>query len=184
MNDPENPTMKRLLHRNKALIILGITMLIGLVVAAAPIGGAHPRLPDEVLGLARIHEISLEFSPLSKSVRDAGLTDQKFQDEARKMLTDAGFKIAEGNKTPRLSFLILDLADKHEENVAGFSLFIDVVQKIRILRLDAVFTMPTTTLYFHKLSAYNRLNDDVINGLHHLLGQFIKWEKQATTIGQ
>ena len=78
----------------------------------------------------------------------------------------------------------LDLADNREKNVAGFALFIDVVQKIRILRLNAVFTMPTTTLYFHKLSAYNRLDDDVINGLHHLLGQFIKREKQATTIGQ
>lgn len=166
--------------RRRTLFAIIFLLLLTLAVIAGPIFADRNQYPDELLALANITEVAIEINPLPMEFTEAGITADKIRDKVKARLTQAGYTVVEGDFSPRLSFTALTLTDPSVPDTVGFVVFFDVVQHIRIHRLDRDFVMPTSTLSAQGVRSRKLLNDGVMKELDNTLDKFIEWEKLAT----
>ncbi len=157
-------------------------LLLALGVMAAPIFGQRSNLPDELLSLANITKVTLDVNggALPEEFLEAGVTSEKLTGAITKRLTDAGYQVVDGDARPRLVFTALVLTDASVPDTLGFIVFFDVVEDVRLHRLERDFTLPTSTLSAHGVRSRKLLAEGVMQELDRTLDRFIEWGKLAT----
>ena len=170
--------MKRFFRRGA---IVAVCILAACVTTwAGPLTTRRASLPDEQLALANMRKVGLRINDLPHEMLISGLTRQKLEKVVKKQLTDAGFQIADDDTTPRLVLTPLILADESVRDTIGFIVFLDIQQRVRVLRLNEEYVVPTATLSAHGIAKRAALSEAVRERLEETTREFISYEKTAT----
>ena len=152
----------------------------GLAIWAAPMLPEARDLPDELVALGAIRRVHLEVRPLSDRLHEGGVREQAILDQVRPLLTDAGFEIIEGDATPRLRVIVEAGKDPGLPGIVSLAVFVDIVQKVHLERLDRTLIVPTGTVTHHSPKGSGPLDEAVSEMVETAIQSFIAMERLAS----
>ena len=172
--------MKRFFQRHGTMVAICVMATYAITTWAGPMTEQRASLSDELLGLAKMRRISLRIRLLPHEMRNAGLTQKKLERVVKEQLTDAGFQIVDDDTTPRLVLTPLILTNENVHDTIGFIVYFDIQQRVRILRLDKEYVVPTATLSAHGIAKRATLSKSVRESVEETIRKFIQYEKIAS----
>ena len=132
------------MQRTRGVLTCGVaTTIAALAIAihAVPILPGIQAMPGELRSLAHMDEVSIQVEKLPDDLRRTDLTRKKLEDITTDQLRAAGIRVRKGIY-PRLTLRCFAAA-KSDDTIV---FFIDVHQKVELLRLKQRMVVPTSTV--------------------------------------
>ena len=127
-------------------------VLVTLAVQAAPFMAPRANVPDELRCLSGLVSVQLEFQEIPEALAEHGLRMSEVEALALRLLQQEGFDIVEDPTAPTFVVSFRVMEDESVPGVLGFATFVEVKQKVRVVRLDDdELTLPTATLLAYGL---------------------------------
>ncbi|MAE63777.1 MAG: hypothetical protein CMJ18_05850 [Phycisphaeraceae bacterium] len=149
-------------------------------VLAAPILQKPEKMPDELRALGRIRKVGLRVGLLDDYLQDIGIGKKDLLDPARAVLEQSGFEPVEEETTPRIDIKSITMRNGRYEGAVGFVIFIDFVQRARVLRLDTDLNLPTATLPCFGLVDKDDLKERIRTEITSTIKYFVEVERKAS----
>ena len=152
------------------LLLLPATALVCISAPNLPAGG---KVGDDVLSLAHISEVALDIQPLTRRLRDRGMTAEKVVDAWTEALSDAGIQVGEDDgETPVLR---LETKASVEEGLTGicFASYLKVLQPVHVPRLNRTLMVPTYVYVMGGMDSEQALADTATTAMNILLNGFV-----------
>ncbi len=165
------------------LALIAVLLLLpatALVCISAPSLPGEAKLGDDVLSLAHITEVALDIQPLTRRLRDRGMSAAKIAAVWSETLADAGIHVADDDgKTPVLR---LETKASVEEGLTGicFASYLKVLQPVHVPRLDRTLMVPTYVYVMGGMDSEQALSDTATAALNILLNGFVDRVALAT----
>jgi hypothetical protein len=157
--------MSRLFPRGFWMGFVVCAGAIALTAIAAPLGGGGgaagraPQIPDEILSLANVKQVRVEFENLPADLQKAGMTSERFQTFAKKKLTDAGIELVTTGDVPVLMIKAVTITDPSVPEATALIFFCDVQQRIKVMRIDRELNVPTCTAIAYATARRDKLGE-------------------------
>jgi len=131
---------------NRTVLVGLILVLMVVAIQAAPILPQCLRLANEIRCLATISKVSIEIEPLPQLLLDAGVSSGRLEGVIRARLKAASIEVSQEDVMPRLVLKCVVVTDPAMPDAIAVILFLDVQQKVDLLRLNKQMVLPTATL--------------------------------------
>lgn len=171
--------MNRYLNKTTLSCFFGTLSLLVAIAYTAPLLPHRERLPDEARCLANIDEVSIEAAPLPFLMKDAKLTSDMILNKVREVLETNGIAVSDKLGTPRLKIHAMTVSDQQDQAKIAAIVFIDVIQKVKVLRLDEDLTLPTATVLGRTMTTRDQLGKATLLQSEQAAHMFLTFLRQA-----
>lgn len=169
------------LTSNRSSLLLLVSLVA--MATAAPILPDGPHLTDEMMSLAGLSRFRVRIRPITPEVAQmTRLSDQVIAEQWKTKLRRAGFEVADGTDTgdPLIELQMQGGSDTGVPDGFSFSATIELLQKVRIERLDRELMVPTYSYAMSGLETSQNLRDSARRVTERLLATFVRQCKTAT----
>ncbi len=149
--------------RNLRRLAMGTVVCLGLVFAAwaTPILPAGQRLPDELLCVRGIENVSIEILRMPMSL-NTGSARRKVKHHFRQALENHGFRVDENVTTPRLKLQYWTAVDHNDPDSVALTTIIGVYQKVTVHRIEQDLVLPGASIVQTAIGPRSQLDDMLI----------------------
>lgn len=127
---------------------------------------------EELRAFADIPSLRVDVDPLPPALTDVNLRADMIRERVENVIEKSEIKLTDDPSAPKLHLKTAVISDEMYPDVVGFILFIDLVQKTRIVRLDEEIFLPTATIPLFALRPKAELartfSDKVDDGLRRV----------------
>lgn len=125
-------------------VALLICFMLGSLTAAPIL--RRPKVFDELRAFADIPRLQIEIDPLPQALTDVGLYSSMIRQHIEDTLQESNIHVTDDTSLPKLHVKSVTMSSERYPDAVGFILFLDLVQKIYIPRLDTDLLLPTATI--------------------------------------
>jgi len=155
------------------LLAVGVTCGAFIPLAAGPALQEYRQLADEERAFANIDRLQIEVLPLPKELETSGLRSKKIREQVAKACRAANITITDDASAPKLVITsTTKVNDRHPDTVV-YAIFLDLVQRTHLIRLDEELLLPTATYVLFAGKAKDKLagavHDSVDEGIAAVL---------------
>lgn len=171
-----NPSLLRLI----LIAIFFVLPMTALVSSSAPTLPRGQRVGDDVLSLAHLAEVALDIQPLTRCLKDRGMTAGKVTAGWSEALADAGIGVIEAD--PDTPVLRLETKATTDPELTGtcFAAYLKVLQAVHVPRLNRTLMVPTYVYVMGGMDRERVLADTATAAINILLNGFIDHVELAT----
>ncbi len=168
-------------RRLRPVIALFCTVtIIASALLAAPVGRDFREVPDELRVVANIKQLRVDVALLPAVLTEADVTRRQILEQATAKLTEVGFEVVEDEQAPLIMFTASTLEDPAMPDIIAYTVFVDVVQKVHLYRLEEDVTVPTATVSVQRLAKRSELVEELDDCIDQALDHFIRAERIAS----
>ena len=171
--------MNRYLNKITLSCFFGTLPLLVAIAYTTPLLPHREKLPDEARCLADIDEVSIEAASLPFLLKDAKLTSDMILKKVKEVLETNGIAVSEKSGTPRLKLHAITVTEPQDQTKVAVIVFIDVIQKVKVLRLDEDLTLPTATVLGRTLTTRDQLGKATLLQSEQAAHMFLTFLRQA-----
>ena len=156
-------------------------VLVSLAVQAAPFMTPRAKIPDELQCLSGLASVQLEFQEIPEALAEQGLRMSEVETMSHRLLQDEGFDIVEDPTAPTLAISFRVMEDESVPGILGFATFVEVKQKVRLVRLDDdEMTLPTATLLAYGLKKDHDVSAAALRRLEFTIRKLVGFVSAAS----
>ncbi|MAE65031.1 MAG: hypothetical protein CMJ18_12240 [Phycisphaeraceae bacterium] len=161
------------------IVTVASVSLVGLAITAAPIIPERAKLPEELVSMSELTQLTLELRLLPEELRSAGVREEEVRRQIKTMLADAGMEVvaADERQIPGLRVAIEAGLERDLPDIVSLAVFIDIVQKVRVERLDRSLLLPTATVTHHEPKRLDQLDQAVRDFVGFTVRRFIDMQR-------
>ena len=167
----------------KTVIACALVGVLVVVAAAGPLLPEARQMPDEVLSVAELKQVTIEVSPLQSELKVLGankaLAEQTFTEELREI----GLEVLEEQSThiPHLVLTVRAKTDPKQPEAISIVTFLATEQEVDLKRLDRTFKLPTNVVVDVFLTTVGEANREVVNRVRHTVQLLERAVRHGTT---
>ncbi len=154
-----------------AIVAVGLGLLGTLV--ASPIVN-KPKIVDERRAFADISHLQIRINPLPFAMRNAGMDEDTMRRHVTRRLESADVEITDIADEPKLSFTAVTMDHDSCPGTVGYIVFVDLVQRTRIVRLEDELILPTATIPVFAMKPEEELADAVRDSIDSALDRVLQ----------
>jgi len=149
------------MRTRKTLACLAIILWCAFSAGAVPVLPEGPKLTVEQLSLRGLDNLRLEVTPVTSSLRKAGVRDDLVMEIYREEITASGINVVDDPDAPLARLAIMGARDPDQPGALAVTFVFAFHQDILLKRVDAHIKAPTAFFAQTKLTTMPRARDVV-----------------------
>ena len=161
----------------KGLTTAGVVLAMAAMswwLRAAPIIGARPMLPDEILTLQGLRDVRLKTAPVTPTLLEHGITMEMLQ-AFRQRLAERGFELTEKQDVPIIQFSARVQTNARHPRIVAIYFVVDVHQRVRLHRIDRDLSVPTISVSHAAITTRDQVESILEQEVRDLADRFLKF---------
>ena len=146
--------------------------LMGTLVASPMVN--QIKIVDERRAFANISHLQIQVNPLPHAMREEGMDEDALRRHVKRRMEAADIEITDDVNEPKLSFTTVAMDHNSCPGTVGYIVFVDLVQRTRIVRLEDELVLPTATIPVFAMKPKEELADAVRDSVDTALDRVLQ----------